>query len=88
MNNILEETEFGRDLARRKLEQGREEGRQEGRQEGRDETRRAFMSALLKHNYGPIPDLQELAHRLVADNHEQHLEWVMDCVPLERLRSI
>ena len=80
MSGILEKTEFGRDLARR--------SREEGREVGRDEALVEFMSALLKHNYGQIEDLDELAHKLVAKNHEQHREWVMDRVPLEQLRSV
>jgi hypothetical protein len=79
MSDILEQTTVGRDIARRNHEEGREEGRAEGRVDS--------MALLLKHSYGPIDDLAELARKLVATDHEQHLEWVMNKVPLEQLRS-
>lgn len=72
MSDILEQTAFGRDLARR------------SRQEANTDT----MALLLKLGYGPLDDLQELAQRLAAANYEQHVEWVTSRVPLERLRSI
>ncbi|GIF17496.1 hypothetical protein BJ973_009539 [Actinoplanes tereljensis] len=76
MDDILEKTSVGRDIARRNREEGREEGHADS------------MVLLLRLNYGDIDDLQELAHKLVATNHEQHLKWVTDRVPLEQLRSV
>jgi hypothetical protein len=75
MSDILEQTAVGRDIARRNHEEGREQGHVDS------------MALLLKHSYGPIDDLAELARKLVATDHEQHLEWVMNKVPLEQLRS-
>ncbi|GIM96267.1 hypothetical protein [Paractinoplanes toevensis] len=80
MSDILEGTEFARDLARRKIEEGRAEGRDEGRVEA--------LAALLKHHYGAIDDLPELARKLAAVDYEQHLQWVTDRVPLEQLRAV
>ncbi|GAA0575008.1 hypothetical protein GCM10010172_69570 [Paractinoplanes ferrugineus] len=95
MSDILEQTEFGRDLARRSREAGREEGREEGREVGREEGREVgreegrvgTMALLLKHSYGPLDDLADLARKLVASDYEQHIEWVVNRVPLDRLRS-
>jgi hypothetical protein len=88
MSDILEQTAFGRDLARRSRQEGIAEGRAEGIAEGRAEGHTSAMIHLLKLYYGSLDDLQELAQRLAATNYEQHLEWVTNRVPLERLRSI
>ncbi|GAA2659333.1 hypothetical protein Adu01nite_86640 [Paractinoplanes durhamensis] len=80
MSEVLEQTEAGREIARR----SREEAYQESYREGCIE----FMTIALEHAYGPLPDLPDLARRLAtAANRLQHLTLIADRVPLEKLRS-
>ncbi|GAA2659338.1 hypothetical protein [Paractinoplanes durhamensis] len=76
IEDVLPQTTVGQDIARR------------SREEGREGARVATMSLLLKRCYGPLDDLTELAHKLVATDYEQHLESVVLRVPLEQLRSV
>jgi hypothetical protein len=79
VDDILAQTSFGRELARRMWE--------EGFAEGQAESRAHAMAILLRIRYGALDDLDELARKLAAADYEQHLTWVNDGVPVEQLRA-
>jgi hypothetical protein len=72
MNNILEQTEVGRDIARRNREQGHVDS----------------MRAILRAKFGAIDDLEELARRLAQGDHEASIGRIMAGATLEELRTI
>ena len=75
MNEVLEQTESGREIARRNLEQGLEQGHIDG------------MRALLRAKYGELTDLDDLARRLVASDHNGNIARIVAGAPLTELRS-
>ena len=87
MNNILEQTETGREIARKNREEGRQEGRQEGQQEGREEGHVDLMRAALRAAYGDIADLDELARRLADHDHSGSIARIVAGAPLDDLRA-
>ncbi|GIE33932.1 hypothetical protein Ait01nite_069770 [Actinoplanes italicus] len=72
MNNILEQSESGRDIARR------------NRAEGHFDS----MQALLRARFGDIDDLDDLARRLADGDHVGNIARIVDGVTLEDLRAI
>jgi predicted transposase YdaD len=83
MNNILEQTETGREIARKNREQGREEGHEEGREEGRVDLMRAALQAA----YGDITDLDDLARRLADRDHNGNIARIVAGTTLDDLRA-
>jgi hypothetical protein len=83
MNNILEQTETGREIARKNREEGREAGREEGREEGHVDLMRAALQAA----YGDITDLDELARRLADRDHSGSISRIIAGAPLDDLRA-
>ena len=79
MNNILENTETGREIARKNREEGREEGRDEGHVD--------LMQAALRAAYGDIDDLDKLAHHLADHNHIANITRIVAGATLDDLRS-
>ena len=75
MNNILEQTETGREIARKNREEGREEGHVDS------------MRAALQAAYGDIPDLDELAHRLADRDHSGSISRIVAGATLDDLRT-
>jgi len=75
MNEVLEQTESGREIARRNLEQGLEQGHIDG------------MRALLRAKYGELTDLDDLARRLVASDHNGNIARIVAGATLTELRS-
>jgi hypothetical protein len=71
MNNILEQTETGR------------ESREQGREQGRVDSMRAALQAA----YGDISDLDELAHRLADRDNSGHLARIIAGATLDDLRT-
>jgi predicted transposase YdaD len=87
MSNILEQTETGREIARKNREEGRAEGRDEGRAEGREEGRVDSMRAVLRAAYGDISDLDELARRLADRDHSGNIARIVTGAALDDLRA-
>ena len=79
MNDVLEQTETGREIARRNREQGRGEGRDEGHVDG--------MRALLKAKYGEFADLDDLARRLADGDHDGNIARIVAGATLAEPRS-
>jgi len=75
MNNILEQTETGREIARKNREEGREEGHVD------------LMRAALRAAYGDITDLDELAHRLADHDHSGNIARIVAGATLDDLRA-
>ncbi|WP_250036365.1 hypothetical protein [Paractinoplanes maris] len=75
MNDVLEQTESGREIARRNREQGLEQGRVDG------------MRALLRARYGDLADLDDLARRLADSDHDGNIARIVAGVTLVELRS-
>lgn len=75
MNDILEQTETGREIARKNREEGREEGHIDS------------MRALLRAAYGDIADLDELARRLADRDHSANIARIIAGATLEELRA-
>jgi len=75
MNEVLEQTESGREIARRNLEQGLEQGHIDG------------MRALLRAKYGELADLDDLARRLVASDHDGNIARIVAGATRTELRS-
>ena len=75
MNEVLEQTESGREIARRNLEQGLEQGHIDG------------MRALLRAKYGELTDLDDLARRLVASDHDGNIARIVAGATRTELRS-
>jgi predicted transposase YdaD len=79
MSNVLEQTELGREIARRNLEQGLERGLEQGHVNG--------MRALLRARFGELADLEELAQRLAASDHDGNIGRIAAGASLTELRS-
>jgi predicted transposase YdaD len=88
MNDILEQTESGRDIARRSMEKGLEKGRVEGREEGRVEGLVNAMSVMLRARFGGIDDLDDLARRLAGGDHDGNIARIIAGAALDDLRRI
>jgi hypothetical protein len=71
MNDVLAQSESGREIARRSLEQGRVDG----------------MRALLRAKYGDLPDLDDLARRLANGDHDGNIARIVTGATLAELRS-
>ena len=75
MNNILEQTETGREIARKNREEGREEGHVD------------LMRAALQAAYGDITDLDELARRLADRDHSGNIARIVAGATMDDLRA-
>jgi hypothetical protein len=75
MNNVLKQTETGREIARENREQGLEQGRVDG------------MRALLRAKYGEFTDLDDLAQRLASRDHDENIARIIAGASLAELRS-
>jgi hypothetical protein len=75
MDNILEQTETGREIARINREEGREEGHVD------------LMRAALRAAYGDIIDLDELARRLADGDHSGNIARIVAGATLDDLRA-
>ncbi|MFF5076163.1 hypothetical protein ACFY36_03870 [Actinoplanes sp. NPDC000266] len=71
MNDVLEQSESGREIARRNLEQGEVNG----------------MRALLRAKYGDFADLEALARRLAVGDHDGNIARIVAGASLDDLRS-
>ena len=79
MNDVLEQTESGREIARRNREQGLEQGLEQGRVDG--------MRALLRARYGDLTDLDDLARQLADRDHDGNIGRIVAGATLAELRS-
>jgi hypothetical protein len=75
MNDVLEQSESGREIARRNREKGLEQGHVDG------------MRAVLRARYGEFADLDELARRLADSNHDGNIARIVAGATLAELRS-
>jgi predicted transposase YdaD len=75
MNDVLEQTESGREIARRNREQGLEQGHVDG------------MRALLQARFGEFADLDDLARRLAERDHDGNITRIVAGASLAELRS-
>ena len=75
MNDVLAQTESGREIARRNREQGLEQGRADG------------MRALLRARYGDLADLDDLARRLADGDHDGNIARIVAGATVAELRS-
>ncbi|SNY66371.1 hypothetical protein [Paractinoplanes atraurantiacus] len=75
MNDVLEQTEPGREIARRNREQGLERGHVDG------------MRAALRARYGDFADLDDLARRLAERDHDGNIARIVAGASLAELRS-
>ena len=71
MNNVLRQTELGREIARENLEQGHVDG----------------MRALLRARFGEFADLDDLARRLADRDHDGSIGRIVAGATLAELRS-
>jgi flagellar biosynthesis/type III secretory pathway protein FliH len=83
MNDVLEQTESGREIARRNREQGREQGLEQGLEQGRVDG----MRALLRARYGDFADLDDLARQLADRDHDGSIARIVAGATLAELRS-
>jgi predicted transposase YdaD len=79
MNDVLEQTESGREIARRNREQGLKQGLEQGRFD--------TMRALLRAKYGDLADLDDLARRLADRDHDGNIARIVAGATLAQLRS-
>jgi len=79
MNDVLEQTESGREIARRNREQGLEQGLEQGHVDG--------MRALLRARFGDFADLDDLARRLADRDHDGNIARIVAGASLAQLRS-
>jgi hypothetical protein len=79
MSDVLEQTESGREIARRNRAQGLEQGLERGHVDG--------MRALLRASYGDFPDLDDLARRLADRDHDGSIARIVAGATLAELRS-
>ena len=95
MNDVLEQTESGREIARRNreqglergLEQGREQGLEQGREQGLEQGHVDGMRALLRARFGDFADLDDLARRLAERDHDGNIGRIVAGATLAELRS-
>ncbi|NMO51102.1 hypothetical protein HH310_07865 [Actinoplanes sp. TBRC 11911] len=83
MNDVLEQTTSGREIAQRNLDQGREQGREQGVEQGHVDG----MRALLKARFGEFGDLDDLARRLAEHDHDGNIARIVAGATLAELRS-
>ncbi|WP_212846989.1 hypothetical protein [Actinoplanes ianthinogenes] len=91
----LTETEVGREIAEENLNLGREEGREEGYEEdyeegyeeGCEEGLVGSMTLFLQTRFGEFAGLEDLARKLVADDHAANVARVLSGASLEELRN-
>ena len=83
MNDVLEQTESGREIARRNMEQGLERGLEQGLEQGRVDG----MRALLRARFGDLDDLDDLARRLADRDHDGNIGRIVAGATLAELRS-
>ncbi|MEU8819537.1 hypothetical protein [Actinoplanes sp. NPDC048796] len=83
MNDVLEQTESGREIARRNFEQGFEQGFRQGFEQGYVDG----MRALLRARYGDVADLDNLARRLTGRGHGSNIVRIVAGATLAELRS-
>ena len=83
MNDVLEQTESGREIARRNMEQGLERGLERGLEQGRVDG----MRALLRARFGDLDDLDDLARRLADSDHDGNIGRIVAGATLAELRS-
>lgn len=79
MNDVLEQTESGREIARKNREQGRELGFEEGYVYA--------MRDLLQATYGDIDDLDALAQRLAHSDNRGNIARIVAGATLAELRD-
>lgn len=79
MDNVLEQTELGRDIARRGEERGEERGEKRAQIEG--------MRVLLRAKFGEFADLGDLARRLAGRDYEGNIERIVAGATLAQLRT-
>ncbi|NMO51938.1 hypothetical protein HH310_12120 [Actinoplanes sp. TBRC 11911] len=91
MNDVLEQTESGREIARRNREQGHEQGLEQGREQGREQGLEQGhadgMRALLRARFGELTDLDDLARRLAERDHDGNIARIVAGATLAELRS-
>ena len=75
MNDVLEQSESGREIARRNREQGLEQGHVDG------------MRALLRARFGDFADLDDLARQLADRDHDGNIGRIVAGATLAELRS-
>ena len=75
MSDVLEQSESGREIARRNLEQGLERGHVDS------------MRVLLRARFGDFADLDELARRLTESDHDGSIGRIVAGASLAELRS-
>jgi hypothetical protein len=80
MNNILEESETGRDIARRNMERGLEKGHEEGLVDA--------MRAVLRARFGGIDDLDDLARRMAGGDYDGIIARIVAGATIDDLRVI
>jgi predicted transposase YdaD len=83
MNDVLEQTESGRDIARRNREQGLERGLEQGLERGHVDG----MRALLRAKFGDFADLDDLARKLADRDHDGNIGRIVAGATLAELRS-
>jgi hypothetical protein len=83
MSDVLEQTESGREIARRNREQGLEQGLERGLEQGRVDG----MRALLRARFGDFADLDDLARRLADRDHDGNIARIVAGATLAELRS-
>jgi hypothetical protein len=83
MSNVLEQSESGREIARRNLERGLERGLEQGLERGHVDG----MRALLRARFGEFADLDDLARRLADRDHDGNIARVVAGATLAELRS-
>ncbi|XVV15662.1 hypothetical protein ACQP2X_15355 [Actinoplanes sp. CA-131856] len=79
MNDVLEQSESGREIARRNRERGLEQGLEQGHADA--------MRALLRATYGDFADLDDLARRLADLDYEGNIARIVAGATLAELRS-
>jgi predicted transposase YdaD len=79
MNDVLKQSESGREIARESLEQGLERGLEQGHVDG--------MRALLRARFGEFADLDDLARRLADRDHDGNIARIVAGATLAELRS-
>ncbi|WIM94838.1 hypothetical protein ACTOB_006894 [Actinoplanes oblitus] len=75
----LAETETGREIAQENRERGREEGREQGLVRS--------MELFLQTRFGDFPGLDDLARKLVTDDHTTNVARILNGASLEELQQ-
>jgi predicted transposase YdaD len=82
MSDVLEQTESGREIARRNRERGLEQGLERGLEQGRIEG----MRAVLRVSYGDLDDLDDLARRLTDRDYDGNIARILAGASVAELR--